>query len=313
MTDLSEWPAIVLTAGLATRLRPLSLVRAKAAMPVAGVPLVGRILSWLHDAGVRRVVLNLHHLPHTVARVIGDGREWGLDARYSWERIVLGSAGGPRRAMPIFGAERFLIVNGDTLTTCDLRALVARHERSRAAVTMAVVPGDVKRYGGAVVNDDGTIERFVRGREVDAEQLPRVRHFIGVQAAEAAAFADVADDVPSETVRTLYPALIAARRGSIAAFDSDAEFLDIGTPRDYLETAVAIAAREGRALDRGEHCSLGAGAVLERTVLWDRIRLGDGAHLSNCVVADDVAVPAGARYENSALVQTDEGLIATPL
>src|SRR6185295_16839441 len=66
-------PALVLTAGLATRLRPLSLVRAKAALPVAGRPLVGRILDWLRQNGVTDVVLNLNHLPPTLTRLVGDG------------------------------------------------------------------------------------------------------------------------------------------------------------------------------------------------------------------------------------------------
>src|SRR5687768_3786650 len=127
MNDLSAWPALVLTAGIATRLRPVSTVRAKAGMPVAGKPLIGRILEWLAAAGVRRVVLNLHHRPETITRTVGDGGEWGVEVRYSWEAQVLGSAGGPRRALSLIDAERFLIVNGDTLTDCDLRAVVQRH------------------------------------------------------------------------------------------------------------------------------------------------------------------------------------------
>ena len=66
-------PALVLTAGLATRLRPLSFVRAKAALPVAGTPLIHRILRSLSSAGVQDVVLNLHHLPHTLTSLLGDG------------------------------------------------------------------------------------------------------------------------------------------------------------------------------------------------------------------------------------------------
>ena len=92
------WPALVLTAGLATRLQPLSSVRAKAALPVAGEVLVLRILRWLRRAGVTRVVLNLHHRAETITREVGDGSAIGLEARYSWEPEVLGSAGGPARA-----------------------------------------------------------------------------------------------------------------------------------------------------------------------------------------------------------------------
>ena len=90
-------PALVLTAGLATRLRPLSLVRAKAALPVAGEALARRVLRWLAGAGVTDAVLNLHHLPHTLTAIVGDGSDLDLRVRYSWEMPVLGSAGGPRR------------------------------------------------------------------------------------------------------------------------------------------------------------------------------------------------------------------------
>ena len=73
-------PALLLTAGLGTRLRPLSSVRAKPAVPVAGEPLVRRILGWLSSQGVRDVVLNLHHLPETICAVVGDGADLGVRA-----------------------------------------------------------------------------------------------------------------------------------------------------------------------------------------------------------------------------------------
>src|SRR4029453_15030678 len=110
-------PALVLTAGLATRLRPLSFVRAKAALPIGDRAIVQRILQWLSGHGVNDAVLNLHHLPHTITRIVGDGAAEGVRVRYSWEMPVLGSAGGPRRALPLPASPTFLIVNGDTLTT----------------------------------------------------------------------------------------------------------------------------------------------------------------------------------------------------
>ena len=78
-------PALVLTAGLATRLRPLSFLRAKAALPIGDQVIVQRILRWLAGHGVRDAVLNLHHLPHTITRIIGDGTADGVRVRYSWE------------------------------------------------------------------------------------------------------------------------------------------------------------------------------------------------------------------------------------
>jgi NDP-sugar pyrophosphorylase family protein len=297
MSALARWPALVLTAGLATRLRPLSELRAKAAMPVAGTPIIARILRWLHAAGVRRVVLNLHHKPETITAIVGDGTEFGVNIRYSWEPVVLGSAGGPRRALPLLDADRFLIVNGDTLTDCDLAGLVEHHVRARARVTMSVVEGDVQRYGGVLVDADRRVCGFGRVREG-----ARALHFIGVQAVDAGVFARIPDSEPAETVKTLYPSLLAADPGSIAAHESDAEFLDVGTARDYLDTVAVVAAREKRGFDIGAGCEIGEGAQIERSVLWDRVSVGRGACLVNCIVADDVVVAAGARHEDEVLV-----------
>jgi mannose-1-phosphate guanylyltransferase len=326
MIDLSTWPALVLAAGLATRLRPLSDVRAKAALPVAGEPIISRILRWLGDAGVRRVVLNLHHRPETITRIVGDGADWNVDVRYSWEMPVLGSAGGPRRALPLLEAERFLIINGDTLTNCDLRGVAAQHVETGALATIALVQKAVDRY--ALVDEAGVVHGFAdekvaglkpratgsRRRHVARAFRPAdLRwHFIGVQAVEARAFAGVPENQPFETVKQLYPALIAERSGSIRAFQSAAEFLDVGTVADYFDTTVMVAKREGRSLDRGSNTTIDARAVVEHSVLWDRVRVESGAELIDCVVADDVVVPAGARYARCAIVDGPGGLIVSP-
>jgi NDP-sugar pyrophosphorylase family protein len=234
-------PALVLAAGLATRLRPLSFVRAKAALPVAGVPLVRRVLAWLAAHDVRDVVVNLHHLPETITSVVGDGSADGTRVRYSWEDPVLGSAGGPRHALPLIEGDRFAIVNGDTLTDVDLPAMVVAHERSRALVTMALVPNPrPDRYGGVLV-DGGRVTGFTRRGVADPSF-----HFVGVQIAERAAFERLADGAPAESVGSLYPKLIGERAGSVAAFVTDASFDDIGTPADYFETSQRIGRAERR-------------------------------------------------------------------
>ena len=283
-------PALVLTAGLATRLRPLSLVRAKGALPVAGDALARRVLRRLADAGVGSAVLNLHHLPHTLTAAVGDGSDLGVRVRYSWEVPVLGSAGGPKRALPLLG-DRFLIVNGDTLTDLDVAALVRDHEESGALVTMAVVPNsEPEKYGGVVAGSDGVVTGFA-GRGSPQPSL----HFIGVQVAEAKAFEAVPAHAPYESVAALYPALIAGRPDSIRVFRTQAEFLDIGTPADYLDTALLVAAREGRALS-GARVHLERGAVVERSVLWDDVAIGAGTFVRECVVTDGARVPADTSW-----------------
>src|SRR5688500_1342083 len=169
--------ALVLTAGLGTRLRPLTFVRAKAAVPVNGEPLARRVARWLAANEYRDQVFNLHHHPASIAACLGDGADLGVRVRYSWEQPVLGSAGGPRHALPLLtdgGSDRFLIVNGDTLTDVDLQAVMTTHASSGALVTMALIPNPAPdKYGGVLVKD-GFVSGFTR-----AGAARESFHFIG--------------------------------------------------------------------------------------------------------------------------------------
>lgn len=291
---------LVLTAGLGTRLRPLTYLRAKAAVPVNGETLARRAVAWLASHGVRDLVLNLHHHPHTIAASVGDGSDLGARVRYSWEQPVLGSAGGPRRALPLVasGHEPFVIVNGDTLTNVDLDAMQRCHRGCAALVTMALIPNpSPAQYGGVLVDDRGRVSGFTR-----AGHSGRSYHFVGVQIAEARVFAGLPDGVPWESVNQLYPRLMAETPGCIAAFICECRFQDIGTPADYLRTSVELAAHEGDRLISTSRTDIAAAAVVRDTAIWDDVVVGARATLVECIVGDGVRIPAGARYERCAIV-----------
>ena len=317
MTNL-PLPALVLTAGLGTRLRPLTDLVAKPALPVAGKPLASRILESLARQGVTDAVLNLSHLPSTITGIVGDGSQFGLRVRYSWEQPVLGSAGGPRHALPILGAPRFLIVNGDTLTDVSLREVASAHAASGAAVTMALVPHPAPdRYGGVRVADDGRVLRFSGRTERAAildgghARLGELWHFIGVQVVEAWVFADLPDNEPAESIGGVYRELVTA--GKVRAYRSNAKFRDIGRPQEYLETTLAVARDEGASRDvvveRGGEVE--DGATLDRVIVWDRSRVPADARLTNCVVAG-ATVPAGTVAKNCCIVPAESGSALVP-
>lgn len=291
---------MVLTAGLGTRLLPLSAVRAKPALPVAGVPLAGRILRWLASSGVGDAVLNLHHLPASIRAAVGDGSAFGVRVRYSEEPTLLGSGGGPARALPLLASDRFLIVNGDTLTDLDVAPLAAQHVASGAAVTLAVVPNlDPLHYGGVDADASGRVVGFSRpGPENQGW------HFIGVQAVDAGVFRGLDPGVPCETINGFYRDIVARTPGAVRVFRSDAAFLDIGTAADYLDTCLGLARSEGAGdVIAGARSVVEEGASVGRSVLWDDVRVACGAVVQECVVADGASVPAGARLSRQVVVR----------
>jgi NDP-sugar pyrophosphorylase family protein len=295
-------PALLLTAGLGTRLDPLTRVRAKAAVPVAGVPLARRIVSWLTGQGHTDVTCNLHHLPHTITAALGDGGDLGARIRYSWEQpLVLGSAGGPRQALDIVGADTFLIVNGDTLTDVRIAEITDAHERSTAVVTLALVPNaEPHRYGGVLMDDRGAVTGF-------APRGPRAIgswHFIGVQVVQARAFSPVAAGVPAASIGGVYDHWIETEPGSVRGVALAADFMDIGSIADYRRTSARL--NRGRA-DVGARPQIAGTARLDGSIIWDDVVIGAAVELDHCIVTDGVRVPDGAHFSNAVLLNDPQG------
>ena len=190
--------ALLLTAGLGTRLRPLTDVRAKAAVPVDGGRWLAASSAGSPRQGIRDLVLNLHHRAESIAAVIGDGGDLGVRVRYSWEQPVLGSAGGPRHALP-------LLIDGEPRTDVPDRQRRHAHRLSIWPATRSATgasgaagddgadrqPGPAEVRRRAVVGD-GSVTGFTRA----PARLERPSfHFIGVQVGGGEAFAALEDGV----------------------------------------------------------------------------------------------------------------------
>ncbi|MEO7189674.1 MAG: NDP-sugar synthase [Vicinamibacterales bacterium] len=287
--------ALVLTAGVGRRLDPLTRLVAKPAMPLDGDTLIEHIVAWLtRRCGVRQLVLNLHHRPASITARVADGQHLGARVRYSWERQLLGSAGGPRRALPLLETDPFLIVNGDTLCDVDVAGLVAQHVQTGAEVTMAVIPNpSPDHYGGVMLDRDDAVVGFpTRGRAQGSS------HFVGVQAVNRSVFEGLDEGVPAETVAGLYRQMLRDRPGSLRGYRMDTAFLDVGTPRDYLDAVLRV---------RGDAAPIAAPTIdpsarLTRTVVWPDARVGADVQLDSCIVAGAVVLPAGFSAQSSVLV-----------
>jgi NDP-sugar pyrophosphorylase family protein len=322
---------MVLAAGLGERMRPLTLVRAKPVLPVLNRPLLHWTLERIARAGIRDVVLNLHHLPATVRRAVGDGSAFGLRVRYSFEREILGTAGGPQHARRFFGAGPVLIVNGDVLFDFDLRHLLRVHRESGAAATLALLPNPEPHRYTAVRMSAAKWVRSFGGRP--REGSGRAWLFTGVQVIDPAILARLSPG-PSHSVSDLYVPIL-AEGGRIRGLPVDGVWYDFGAPELYLRSHLALLASGFRgvrpALRRidpsarvspqaliersvvGAGCVVAAGARIVRSVLWDRVRVAADAVVEDAILATGTRVAAGEVRRGNVVVPMRAGLVVGPI
>jgi mannose-1-phosphate guanylyltransferase len=226
---------MVLCAGLGTRLRPLTERVPKPAVPVCGLPLVRYALALLAGAGVRRAVVNVHHLPDVMASVAeAAARAVGLELTVSREPIIAGTGGALREARrALEGANAIAVVNGDVLFDLDLRRAVADHRRSGALATMVLAPMPAGGRYAAVEADAGGAVRRIAGRFGPGGEALTPWHFTGVHVVAPA----LLDRVPGEPFeldvnRHVYPLLMA--EGLVRAHVAGGYWNDLGAPERYL-------------------------------------------------------------------------------
>ena len=248
--------AMILAAGLGTRLRPLSNSVPKPLLPVAGRPLIVWNLLLLRRHGITEVIINLHHLGHLIEKELGDGSRFGMHLAYSREPAILGTGGGIKQAEAFFGGAPFLVLNGDTLLEVDLEDLSGFHAGHGALATLVVRDDpEVDRWGAVEVDEQqGVISITGRGRK-PVDRTARVRRFMfaGVHVMDPRLLATV----PLGRASSIIDAYVESiKRGDrVLGYRMEGYWSDVGTPESY--------ARVQRDAERGLINLAGREKVLE--------------------------------------------------
>lgn len=147
--------AMVLAAGLGTRLRPITYELPKPMVPVLDRPVMAHTIDLLQQHGIDRIVANTHYFPETLRDYFKD------EIEFIYEPDLLGTAGAVRNAKEFFGDEPFLVISGDALTDLDVTALLERHKAAGGVATLCVTEVTETSQYGVVLNDsDGRITGF---------------------------------------------------------------------------------------------------------------------------------------------------------
>jgi mannose-1-phosphate guanylyltransferase len=296
---------MVLCAGLGTRLRPLTLRVAKPGVPVCGVPLVRWSLALLAGAGVRRAVVNVHHLPDGMAAGAGEAaRALGVELAVSREPVIAGTGGALREARAhLRGADAILLVNGDVLFDVDLAAAVADHRASGALATMVLLPMPAGARYAAVETDAGGAVRRIAGAFGPGGEGLSPWHFSGVHVLSPT----LLDRVPAapfeqDINRHVYPPLMAS--GAVRGRVVDGYWNDLGTPARYLEaTFDVLSGRVPLARFPGADPFAGAGEVAPGVRAAASARLDASARLLGpSLVGEGAVIGAGATIGPRAVI-----------
>ncbi len=300
--------ALVLVGGEGTRLRPLTERMPKPAVTLVDRPFISYMVEWLASHGVDDVILACGFLPDRLRDVLGDGEPGGPTIRYLAEPEPRGTAGAIRFAADLLD-ERFLALNGDTLTDLDLSALMAAHDERGARATIGLYPvADPSAYGLVRTAADDAVLEFLE--KPSAEMLAT----LDTDEINAGAYVlerTVLDLIPPDRAvsieREVFPRLVG---DGLYGKRLEGYWMDIGTPERYLQASWDIiegrvrtevpTAADGVLVDAGADVDPGA-VVGPRAVVAAGCRVAAGARVTGSVLLPGCSIGAGATVSGSIL------------
>jgi mannose-1-phosphate guanylyltransferase len=303
--------ALILAGGEGTRLRPLTTTVPKPVVPLVDRPFIVYMLDWLRGHGVDDIVMACGHLASGVRNVLGDGTAFGMSMRFVEEPRPLGTGGALKYAASLLD-ERFLMLNGDTLTDIDVGELIAHHERTGARATLALTPvEDPTAYGLVRTHDGGAVMEFVEKPSVD--QIDTHNVSAGIYVLERSVVDMLPEGRAASIERDVFPQLVGhGLYGCVA----EGYWLDIGTPERYLEAtfdilegtvATGVAERMGAGYLCVERGVENAGRIIPPALVESGCVIADGARVGGRVVlGGGVTVGEGTTIERAVIMQGAE-------
>lgn len=292
--------AMLLCAGLSTRLGRVGAERPKPMLPVCGIPILAYGISNLVAHGVRDIVINTHHKGDVIREEIGDGARLGARIQYVHEAAILGTGGGLKNALGLLDPdgtdEPFISHNGKLIFDLDITALLSAYRAAGDILGMMVV----QRVPDATTWGAVQVQRDARGPYVtnilgDGEHM-----FCGVHVTRPSVMARLPDG-ESDSIRQGYlPWLRAGQR--VAAFEhEDGYFAEHSTPERYLESNWALLGGARLRNPPGTLAGVDASATIDPTAkIVEPVRICAGAHVGAGITVGPYAVVGeGARVERS--------------
>ena len=303
--------AMILAAGVGSRLDPLTRNVPKPLVPILNRPVMEYLVVLLKRHGFDEIMVNLHYLGDHIENYFGDGKKWGVKIHWSREDKLWGDAGSLKRVEEFFQNETFLVIGGDDLTDMDLSKLLKTHREKKALATIALsLVDDPSEYGIVLMNEDSRITRFLE--KPKGEVIFSNTANTGVYLFEPDVFELIPRGVFYLFGKQVFPLLLDQQRplyGHLTA----AYWKDVGDLKVYQQTHKDVL--EGRVnttlpfKEVRKYVWMGENVVIDETAeIGYPVAIGNNvtikAHarvLENTVIGDNCAVEENATVQDSIL------------
>jgi len=303
---MKPFKAMILAAGLGTRLRPLTMSRPKVLVPVQNRPLLRWLVEYLWSAGAEEVIVNGYHLGEKLTDYV-EREDFPIPVHVRVEEILLGTGGGICNVSDFWDKRPFVVINGDILSAVDLQQMLSTHHRSEATVTLGLK--DEPRFNGVQVANDGRILSFRGGSEQGLA-------FTGIHVLDPQALAGIPSGTPISII-DCYLQLISRGAKVMGHVVKEQFWRELGSLDEYLQAHLELfrmesAPMQGLRVDGepvvhesarlgsdvrlngmvciGAGCDLGNGVLVEASVIWDQVQVRAGCSIRDSIVGDGVNV-----------------------
>jgi mannose-1-phosphate guanylyltransferase len=317
--------AMILAAGLGTRLRPLTSVRPKALVPIRGIGVLDFWIWRLHKAGFEAVVINACHLNERLLAAVRN-RCWPIPVHVRVEKVLLGTGGGISNVLDFFQGQPFLVVNGDIICDAPLQDLVKQYHESQNPASLLM--HDYPAFNNVAVDSRGRIEGFGQeaGRLLREGNGTQCLAFTGIHMIHPEVFDGFTRGQPPD-ILTIYRSMIHAGRPPLALRLPAVYWREVGSIESYrmlhrelcnLEEGAIPPLQTGKALwidpaarissdshlrgwvSIGKRCCIMEGVEIENSILWDDVEVRPGSRLCNCIVTDGGMI--AGKHDNEIII-----------
>lgn len=312
--------AMIMAAGMGSRLEPMTLMFPKPLIPVMNIPLMDIILSQLSSIGIKDVISNTYYLSHQIIDRYKEN-DLGINFNYIKESELSGTAGGMKKCQFFFDeGEDFIVMSGDVLTNVDIQRGIELHKKSGAIATIGIKEIEydkVSHFGVVVTDESGFITEFQEKPSVEEAKSNFIN--TGIYIFNYKIFDYIPENTFYDFAKDVFPKLLLENQ--INTFVVNEYWNDIGTIEQYKKSIQDVfngvcKIRHSKIQDTNLGSYVSGKTKIPNTVRFvgnnvvgNNCKLGEYIMLDNCVVFDNAEIKAGTELSNCIVLPCSSNML----